>query len=209
MGFPQAELERRVANIISWGTIEEADYTAARVRVRCSGDVVTDWLPWMTQRAGGDRSWWAPEEGEQVIILAPSGELAQGVVLCGVFTNEHPAPADTPNVDRRVYSDGAVIEYDRAAHVLKADIPGNAEVKAEGTISGEAGDLISLKAPLIRIFGNVVNTGHDGGTGTVTETANRTIEGNVTINGNVEVDGNIHATGTIIDDSGNTDNHNH
>lgn len=208
MSFTQAELERRLANIISWGTVEEADYPNARVKVRCGG-VLTDWLPWMTQRAGGDRSWWAPEVGEQVVLLAPSGELAQAVVLLGVFQAAHAAPADSPDVDRRVYSDGAVIEYDRSAHVLKAEIPGNAQVKAEGTIDGEAGNLISLKAPLIKIFGNVINTGHDGGTGTVTETANRTIEGDVTITGTLEVDGNIHATGTIVDDSGNTDNHSH
>lgn len=220
MSFPQAEIERRLANLIVWGTIKEADYPAARVRVECGG-VLTDWLPWATQRAGSDARWWAPEVGEQVVILSPSGELTQGIVLCGVFQASHPAPADSPDVDRRVYADGAVIEYDRANHVLRADIPGDVDVKAAKTIKGEAKDIdvkasatlkgqagasITLTAPTINLLGNISSMSASGGTGTVTEKANRTTEGNCKIIGDLEVDGSITATGSILAD-GDSDNH--
>jgi phage baseplate assembly protein V len=138
-----AELERRLPNVLRVGTVAEADYPAARVRVR-TGDILTGWLPWLTVRAGMDRSWWAPEVGEQAVILAPSGELGQGLVLFGLYRDTHPAPADRETVDRRVYADGAVIEYDREAHVLHALIPGDIVAEVSRDIRATVGrDLVA------------------------------------------------------------------
>ena len=147
MSFAIAEIERRLANLIRLATVTEADYRQARVRVRV-GELVSGWLPWSTRRAAGDSSWWAPEVGEQVILLAPGGDLAQAVVSGALFQAMHPAPATTPNRRRTVYADGAVIEYDREAHRLTATLPpgGTVRLVADGGLSIEgdvtiAGDL--------------------------------------------------------------------
>lgn len=132
MSFESTELDRRISNLIRLGTIAQADYASAKVRVK-AGDILTGWLPWMSQRAGGDVSWHAPEVGEQVLILAPSGELNQGVVLTGLFQLAHPAPANTPEKQQTLYKDGAVIEYDRTAHHLKAVLPAGATVELIAT----------------------------------------------------------------------------
>lgn len=121
--FRNSETGRRLASIIRIGTVVEADYQKARVRV-AFGAAVSDWLPWITFRAGGDHTWWAPEVGEQVIVLSPSGEISGGVVLGSMFSTDHPAPADRPTIHRTTYEDGAVIEYDRLNHILHAYIPG-------------------------------------------------------------------------------------
>lgn len=121
--YDQSETDRRLPNIIRIGTVSEADYKAARLRV-AFGTAVSDWLPWITFRAGGDSSWWAPEVGEQVVVLSPSGETAGGVVLGSMFSNSHPAPTDRPTIHRTTYEDGAVLEYDRLKHILHAYIPG-------------------------------------------------------------------------------------
>ena len=149
--FRLVELTRRVANIVRLGIVAEVDHQAARVRVSYGGEgetALSRWLPWVTARAGADRSWWPPEAGEQVLILAPSGELAKGIVVAGVYRSEHPAPESDPDKHAIHYSDGAVIEYDRSAHRLKAELPegGEAEVTADGgvTITGDVmitGDL--------------------------------------------------------------------
>ena len=68
------ELERRLSNTIRPGKVLEADYAKARLRVTM-GDNTSAWLPWLTSRAGEDRTWHAPEVGEQVIVIAPGGEL--------------------------------------------------------------------------------------------------------------------------------------
>ena len=62
----------------------------AKLKVKI-GDITTDWLPWLTHRASNDTSWWAPEVGEQVIVLAPSGELHQAVIMPSIYQSAHPA----------------------------------------------------------------------------------------------------------------------
>lgn len=46
-----AELMRLLANILRVGVVAEVNPITWRVRVR-SGELVTDWLRWNTQRAG-------------------------------------------------------------------------------------------------------------------------------------------------------------
>jgi len=136
------ELERRVANIVRPGTVEEADYDAARVRVRI-GAVITAFLPWLTRRAGGDADWWAPEVGEQVMVFAPSGELGQAVVMPALYSDAAPAPSDSPDIRAEVYGDGFKVTHDRAnkTTVFDAwDSEGTLELRAKNIIL-KTGDL--------------------------------------------------------------------
>lgn len=118
------DLERRVANVVRFGVVSAADYGAARVRVT-AGQITTGWLPVMTSRAHEDVTWWMPEVGEQVVVVAPTGDLAQGVVLGAVYQARYPAPADRPTVHRQVYADGTIQEYDREAHHWLLDMRAN------------------------------------------------------------------------------------
>jgi phage baseplate assembly protein V len=124
------ELERRLSNTIRPGTVLEADYAKARLRVTM-GDNTSAWLPWLTSRAGEDRTWHAPEVGEQVIVMAPGGELSAGYVMPGgVYKNDYPANADKAEISRTTYKDGAILEYDREAHTHLLQLPeGSATVK--------------------------------------------------------------------------------
>lgn len=160
LGFRVAELERRLHNILRLGTVCEADYGAARIRVR-SGELVSGWVPWIAARAMGDRNWWAPRTGEQVMLLSPSGDPAQAVALPSLYQTAAPPPADSPDIHRTVYPDGAVTEYDSAAHALKAVIPGTADVKADERVTLTA-PLVELDGGLIRLIGPVVSGGRNG-----------------------------------------------
>lgn len=79
-------------------------------------------------RAGPDRTWWAPEVGEQVVLLCPSGELTQALAVPALYSDAHPAPSD--DVDKRVvrHADGALFEYDRAAHRCSVTLPAAGEL---------------------------------------------------------------------------------
>jgi phage baseplate assembly protein V len=131
-----AELDRRVANLLRIGTIAEADYASARARVKI-GDILTGWLPWGTPRAGGDRSWWAPEVGEQVMVFSPGGDLAQGVVGSGLYSIAAPAPAASPEIRREVYADGLVIEHDRTKKLTRINA-----LDSGGTLVLEAKNIV-------------------------------------------------------------------
>lgn len=133
------ELERRMSNMVRPGTVLEADYAKARLKVQV-GQNQTAWIPWMTGRAGEDRSWHAPEVGEQVIVLSPSGDLAAGYVMPGgVYKNDYPANADSAEIQRTTYKDGAIVEYDRENHAHLIQIPdgGKATVKVGPNASTE------------------------------------------------------------------------
>lgn len=174
------ELSRRLENLIRVGVIAEADYTIARVRVTYATDennapVNTNWLPWLTQRAGNDADWWPPEVGEQVLLICPSGDLAQGFVLPAVYQQNHPAPDSVATKRRINFADGSFFEYDRAAHKftltvnggdcmlnttgnLDAAIGGDALINASGNLDATVGaDAIISASGNVNVDGTAIN----------------------------------------------------
>ena len=140
-------------------------------------EALTDWLPWVAPRAGGDASWWAPEVGE----------LAQAVVLAVVYSDAHPAPASSsaPSPDKHLtrYADGAVVEYDRAAHKLWAALP--------------AGGAVEITAPEgVKVIGKLTVEGD------VESTGNITADGNVEADGDMEAGGGVKAGSNVEDRQG-------
>ncbi len=140
-----AELARLIENLIRLGTVAEVQVEPPRVKVK-TGNVTTAWRPWFALRAGEDREWDPPTIGEQVILFSPSGNLAQGVALTGLFSDANPANGDREGLHRRTYRDGAVIEYDSIAKHLRATLPGTAEVVAAGDINISSGGNIQITA---------------------------------------------------------------
>ena len=140
-----ADLARLIENIVRFGTVAEVQMQPPRVKVG-SGNITTTWLPWLNLRAGADREWDPPTIGEQVVLLSPSGNLAQGVALTGLFSDLITANGDREGLHRRTYRDGAVIEYDSIAKHLRATLPGTAEVIAEGDIDVTSNANISAVA---------------------------------------------------------------
>jgi phage baseplate assembly protein V len=137
------DLLRRIENIVRAGTISAVDLQAVRCRV-ASGGLTSTWLPWYAIRAGEVKRWSPPSVGEQCIILAPSGDLACGVVIYGITSDANPSASADGHADVTAYEDGAVISYDRAAHKLSATLPagGSAEITAPQQIKLSTSHLI-------------------------------------------------------------------
>lgn len=117
-----AALSRMLENLIRFGVIAAVQMVPPRVQVK-TGELTTAWLPWLALRAGSDREWDPPTVDEQVILISPSGQLANGVVITGLPSDNIPANGDRAGLHRRTYADGAVIEYDSIAHHLNATLP--------------------------------------------------------------------------------------
>ena len=131
--FEISELSRLLANLIRIGTIEEADYQNALVRVK-SGEQLTGWIPWITRRASKDADWWAPEIGEQVILLSPCGDPAQAVALPAIYQEKHPPSESRETIQKVTFDDGAWCSYDRKAKRMSFFTPGDIEIRANGKI---------------------------------------------------------------------------
>lgn len=116
------ELARALRNMIRPGIIVETDLNAGRCRVQ-TGGMCTDWLQWLTHRAGRSRTWWAPSVGEQVLILAVGGELDTAFVLPGIYSGDNPAPSASADALHIRFPDGAVIEYEPETSALTVTVP--------------------------------------------------------------------------------------
>lgn len=119
--FAISELSRKLANIIRIGLVKEIDYEKARVRVKV-GEFLTDWLPWITYRAGEEKSWSPPSIDEQVIVLSPGGELSLGVVLPAIYQQKYFAPESRKTAHTFNFQDGTKLLYDREKHHLEIDV---------------------------------------------------------------------------------------
>lgn len=209
------EAERRISNVALMGQVVALDTARARVRVR-AGPITTGWLPFATVRAGQDRTWHPPEPGEQVLLVAPGGDLNQGVVVGSIYRAEHPAPADSADVSRTLFKDGAVMEYDRDKHHWRLEVPAGGKIVLEigATTLELRDDGTTLSTP--SLFADAEDSTF---TGTVLVKKLFTyLKGLIgrgsggagaSIEGDIQVTGNISATGTILDAGGNSNHHSH
>ncbi len=155
--FLLTELNRRLANMVKVGRIQSVDLTQGLPKVRVQmGELTSAWLPFLTQRAGDDTHWWPIALEEQVVVLSPSGDLSQGIVIGALFQHQFPPSSMSENVVRTEYSDGAVVEYDKESHHLRVVLPsgGRLEVVADGGV---------------RIVGDVTVEGNITASGDVTD----------------------------------------
>lgn len=112
-------IARAIRNLIRIGVVTDVDLKNGLCRVQ-TGGMNTTWLHWLACRAGRSRVWWAPSEGEQVLLLAIGGELDTAFVLPGIFSDDHPAPSASPDALHVAFPDGAVIEYEPQSGALSA-----------------------------------------------------------------------------------------
>ncbi|MEJ5128922.1 phage baseplate assembly protein V [Comamonas sp. MYb21] len=140
------ELARQLANVARLGTIAAVDLGAARCRVK-TGDNETDWLPWFTGRAAGEKGsqWWPPVKGEQCMVLATGGDMGQGCVLLGVYSDRMAAPSKQADTCRTQFSKQDYSETAKGEHLLHMDKRVRFEVAEDSSITIGQGN-ITLQA---------------------------------------------------------------
>ena len=149
-----ADNNRRIENLIRFGTIAEVDLSAAKAKVQ-SGGILTDFLPFLTLRTGSTVTWSPPTVGEQCVILAMSGELTTACILVGLYTQNEPSiksaqitaakviKIDCPivNIKGNVNIQGAITTSDNGGTAGNITISGSVKVKGninnEGSISAK------------------------------------------------------------------------
>lgn len=185
-----SELQRLLHNIVRVGVISAVDHGGpdqpARVRVSI-GDLTTDWRPYHECRAGGTTTWNPPTVGEQATVLSPSGDLGAAVVLVGLNSTQHPAPSSNPRQTVTRYPDGAVVQYDHAAHALAATLP------AGGTATLTAPGSVTIDSP------QTTMTGHCLVKGTLTYQGGMKGSGMAQgATGAAQIEGDVRTTGDVV-----------
>jgi phage baseplate assembly protein V len=145
-----SDLQRKLANIIRVGVVKEIVYEKARVRVKI-GEFLTSWLPWITARAGEDRSWFAPSVDGQVVILSPLGELSLGVVLPAIYQQKYPPPACRETAHIFKFQGGTKLSYDKENHRLEINVMAKLTLKVGESSIEMSKDGIKLNAKTINL----------------------------------------------------------
>ncbi|HZZ03048.1 phage baseplate assembly protein V [Paraburkholderia sp.] len=169
--FATGEHGRMLSNVAMIGVVAQLDEANARVTVYAD-DLTTDWLPWLTRRAGSDSDWWAPEPGEQVVVLCPYGDSSQGVVIGSIYQDAFPPPANVRTIWRKKFADGSTVTYDRQAHALTVDVGSGSVTVNCATATVKATDTVTLDAPHTHCTGGL------------------TVDGDTSMKGNADVQGN-------------------
>ncbi|MDK4624577.1 phage baseplate assembly protein V [Kingella kingae] len=130
----QAEHNRQIANLIKQGNIAQVNPSECRVRVAL-GELTSDWLPYFVPCAGGVSVHRPPSVGENCIVISPSGETANGLVLCGLMSTAFPSPAQSADETVIIFPDGARFEYNHAASSLHISGIQTATVQASQAIT--------------------------------------------------------------------------
>ena len=89
MSWAQGDQDRRLHSLVRVGTVQEVDPVKALARVTLGGEAKSAWIPWMG-RAGVIDEWSPPAVGEQVTILAPGGDTAQGIIIGSTPSDANP-----------------------------------------------------------------------------------------------------------------------
>lgn len=110
------EIMRLITNLIRTGTVSEVDPVNWLCRVK-TGDLETNWINWLTLRAGSTRTWWQPTVGEQVVLLSLGGNLETAFALPAIYSEAFPPPDYSEDGDTTEYSDGGFFQYDPARNL--------------------------------------------------------------------------------------------
>jgi phage baseplate assembly protein V len=172
------ELSRLLHNLLRFGTVQAVDHAAGTCTVR-TGALITRPMPWLVQRAGDARTWWAPSVGEQVVLLCPGGDTSRGVVQPAIYSDSASRPAGSDTSHVTIYADGAQVSYDPEAHQLTGTLP--------------AGGKINITAP-----GGVSITGDTIITGKLSVSDDTTLSAKLHVASDVTVDTTITATNDVV-----------
>lgn len=181
-GMDIAQLSRMLENLLRLGTVVEVSGHRCTVK---SGKLTTQPLKWIHMRAGTTRSWSAPSPGEQVLIFSPSGEVANGIVLAGISSEDNPPPTENQTEHVFDFPDGARIIYNHASGALDATGIQTANIQAAVSITFDTPETFctgKLTVADLLTYSNGI-TGTGGGNGnTITGDFNHT-DGRLTSNG--------------------------
>ena len=128
------ELGRRMAGMLRVGVVHEIDYPGLRLRVKVE-EIVTGWLPW-PGFLGRNRVDWTPlKVGQEVLLAAPSGDLAQqAIVVAMLHVEGDPPPSTDPEKDIVQFRSGTVVTHDATTGDLDIECAGNITITAAGNI---------------------------------------------------------------------------
>ncbi len=154
--------DQMISNVVQIGKIVKAEKDdpkppdgSASVLVHIGGEeegtYTRNWMPWVTARAGYDAEWWQPELNEQVVVVAPSGNLSLGIIIGTLFRGDwlsikasddqdakpeaglKTPPEDKQHIYRRLFADGSEVSFDKKEHLFSMSFKSKPDAEKAAT----------------------------------------------------------------------------
>lgn len=129
------EIMGLITNLIRTDTVSDVDTANWLCRVK-TGGLETNWINWLTCRAGKTWTWWQRSIGEQVVLLSLGGNLETAFALPAIYFDAFPPPDYSENGSTTVFNDGGWFQYEPD--------PGQLRIKNIKSVRIEAADGIQL-----------------------------------------------------------------
>ncbi|EOU9154490.1 phage baseplate assembly protein V [Escherichia coli] len=157
---------RLITNLIRTGVVTEVDRENWLCRVK-TGELETNWISWLTLRAGNARTWWRPSEGEQVVLLSLGGNLETAFALPAIYSNQFAPPSTSADACVTEHPDGGWFEYEPATGRWYVRGIKSMVIEAAGNITLKTSEFV-LEADRTRINSEVVINGGVNAAGLLT-----------------------------------------
>lgn len=157
MNAQLTEIMRLITNLIRTGTVTEVDRDNWLCRVK-TGELETNWINWLTLRAGNSRTWWKPSVGEQVVLFSLGGNLETAFALPAVYSNQFPPPSRSEDGSVTEYPDGGWFEYEPETGRWYVRGIKSMVIEAADNITFKTGEFV-VEADTTRINSEVVING--------------------------------------------------
>ncbi len=153
--------------IYKTGIVQEVNdsLVVARVLLPDEDNMVTWWLQIMQPKTFGDQYLWLPDVGQEVAVMMDE-QFEAGIVIGSFYSEKNPPPKSGAGIFHVTFKDGAVIEYDRSAHLLKAILPEG----GKGELTCPAG--LTITADKTTINGDLAVNGVQTNSETITAQGN-------------------------------------
>ena len=121
-----------IEDIIRVGNVDSINAQSGTVRVRFPDrdDKVSKELKVIYHKTHQDKSYFMPEINEIVLCVFLPGTQEEGFVLGAFYNQEDTVPVSDPNKAAWYFSDGGIIEYDKAAGNLLINVISKIEINA-------------------------------------------------------------------------------
>lgn len=146
------KLEEKVPNIVQTARVSGINASNGLVNVTFDDDLEIEGIPFLTMRAGTDKTYWMPSVNEMGILLSPDGNISKSVFLPAMNYSVNPVPETDPNISKRIWSDGTEESYNKTGRVFSLTV---------------GSSVIQITPSGITITGNTTITGNLSVSGTI------------------------------------------
>lgn len=145
-GDQYKEIYSILTNLVRVGRVTSVDSESERARVVFDDRDETESydLQVIVRNTKENKDHALPDIDEDVLcVFLPIG-IEQGFILGSFYTDANSPPSSSKNVRKVKFSDGTTIEYDRENNKLTANVKGDIDVIATGSLSANIGENATL-----------------------------------------------------------------